>query len=293
MLERPTAVDVASIPVTTRAVETFDVDSTDFLVADDTYLYARREAGVVEVIDPRSAAVVRSVDLGGHEGQGIGVGFGAVWVGAPDGVARVDAEAGAVTAVAEVVKVREQSHLAAAFGSLWVLTGDGTELVALDPETAEVERTVGLSVRGNDLAASADALWIVSSVDDAVVAVSPESGAVEARAAVEEPRLVRIDGDVVWVATTFGVHRLDSIGRETGSVGLGADRDGGIAIAPDGAVWVRNARSVLHRIDPETLEVTERVDLPLAKGGSVDIGFGFVWASAYDEAEALLFRVAL
>ena len=272
------------------------LDSPDWLAADGSTLWVKRDDGSVERIDPETNEVISTVHNEGAHCGGIGVGFGSVWTCTVEGeaphVARYDAETGEHQATIPVVKASIQGHLATGFDHVWVLSGDGSTLVGIDPETDAPGMTIELGARGTDLETGEAGLWVVSTLDDQVLRIDPETGEVVHRVTdILKPTAVSVTDDV-WVGAQLSTNRLDP---ETGTVlvtsEIGTGANGGLAVTDD-AVWVRSAKRFLVRLDPadgQPVEGLSSADTPSA--GSALVAFGSVWATAYDD-EAL-FRIPI
>ena len=85
----------------------------------------------------------------------------------------------------------------------------------------------------------------------------------------------------VWVGLTSGaVVRFNP--KEQVSSGTDASAAGLVDVAVgEGSVWVaRRFSPTVDRIDPVTLQVTDTIDIG-ATPGSIAVGFGKVWVTAY------------
>lgn len=270
-----------------------ELGSPDWLAADDSFLYVKRDGGDVDRIDPSTGAVVASVDSGAGHCQGIGVGFDSVWTCDGSDVVRVDLDAGEVVSRIAAGKTSGQGHLATGFGRVWVLQGDGSTLAGIDPETEALGDPVALPVRGTDLAAGEDAIWIVSALDDAVLVIDPDDGTLRHRIdSIDAPSGISIVGETVWIGGSATVHRIDpATGSVLSTIEGGVGRSGAVA-GDDRGVWVRRAAEIRH-VDAGSGSNTEAftLDLEGPSPGDMLVAFGALWTTASEDAA--LFRIAL
>lgn len=261
----------------------------DWLAADETHVYAKRDDGGVTVFDPATGEVVNSFDIQGERSNGLGAAAGRVWVCAGGNLTRLDPRTGEVQASVAVSKAAEQGHLGVGFGRIWILLGDGTSLIGFDTVSNEPGLPIVLPIRGTDLTISSDRIWVYSGVDNAVVEVDPDSGAVGrrvdgltgARAAVSVP-------GALWVGGSTASYRIDAAtAAVTVTVNGGIGYDGGIG-ADDSSVWVRSGFLSLQRVDVGTGAVLEEISEDIGTaGGDMLVAFDALWVSFYDDATLL------
>jgi DNA-binding beta-propeller fold protein YncE len=227
------------------------------------------------------------VQVGGG-GQGVGVGFGAVWAAHGSDVARVDFASRAVTATIPAGKVDSQGHLVTGFGHVWALGNEGRDLVGIDAATNTIGPRVALGSRGFDVAIDERGVWVLSDVDRTVTLVDPETASVERRFEHVPLSYSIAVGDDVWLGGIDTITRLDpTTGAVTASVPAGPGRDGSLLL--DGhTLWSRGEDVVLRRVDTRTARVVDRIDGDLS-GGSVLVAFGSLWISAFDDG--VVYRV--
>jgi len=266
----------------------------DWLAADESFLYVKRDSGAVDRIEPTTGAVVGSAELGeGGLCQGIGVGFGSVWSCDGTDVVRVDLDAGEVVSRIAAGKTAGQGHLATGFDRVWVLQGDGSTLVGIDPQTEAISDPIALPVRGSDLAVGDDGIWIVSALDDAVVVIDPADGTQLHRMdGFDEPTMLSIVDAIVWVGDSAAVHRIDQAAATIVSTFEGGIGRSGAVAADDTGVWVRRAAEVGH-LDAASGSETDAftLDLDGPSPGDMLVAFGALWTTASEDAA--LFRIAL
>jgi hypothetical protein len=260
----------------------------DWLVADDSGVWVKRDNGSVDRIDPGTDEVSVTVDVGGDLCQGIGAGSGAVWACSGTDVVRIDPEAGTVTATYPVGKAFAQGHLVTGSGRLWVLTGDGSTLAGIDPATGATVTSVPLGARGTDVAVGEAGLWVVSGPDGQLLRIDP-AGTVALRVTgIAQPIALAVT-DQVWLGNATATLRIDpgtGTTQATSAIGLGPD--GGLAVGRDG-VWVRSADRFLVELDPGDATPVRGVSADVTSSGDITVAFGSVWTTAFDDAA--LFRV--
>ncbi|MBA2555281.1 MAG: hypothetical protein H0V10_16650 [Geodermatophilaceae bacterium] len=270
-----------------EAVSVHIAGSPDWLAADEDNVYVKRDNGGVDVLDPTTAAVVRSFDLGNDLCQGLGVADGTLWSCSGPELVRIDLGSGAVAPTAAVGKTFEQGELNVGFGRLWVLLGDGSSLLGIDVDTDQPGEPIALPVRGTDVALGPDRVWVLSAVDNAAVEVDPDAGVVRridglagARAAVAVP-------DALWVGGIAETYRIElSTGAVTATVDGGIGRVGAIA-ADDEGVWVREGGVTLTHLDAVSGAVLEEMSADIGSGGDLVVAFDALWLTAFDH-ETLL-----
>jgi len=265
----------------------------DWLAADDSFLYAKLDAGRIDRVDP-TGVVVGSVETGENElCQGIGLGFDSVWTCFGPQVVRIGLEPFEEVARIDAEKASIQGHLATGFDRVWVLQRDGSTLVGVDPATNTIGDPIALPARGTDVAVGSDAVWVISYLDNAVLVIDPAGGAVLHRIdGLDEPASISILDGTVWVGDNNAVHRIDEATASiVSSVEGGPGRNGALA-ADDTGVWVRHEADVRH-VDGTSGADTDAFTLPLdgPSPGDMLLAFGALWTSASEHAT--LFRVTL
>jgi streptogramin lyase len=163
---------------------------------------------------------------------------------------------------------------------IWVQTGD-VGLTAVDPATGEVVASVPnatwMFFEGEDL-------WAQIGVEDALVRLDPVTGEELERFADIPGAVAAKDGDTVWSlvqAETAEVIRTDLVTGERLAVIEVPAEPKQIAFEA-GSVWVAcDAGNALVRIDPETYEIVDTVDVGM---GPVEMesGFDSLWVRNRD-----------
>jgi hypothetical protein len=265
----------------------------DWLAADDRFVYVRRDAGVVDKVDPATGAVLASIEVPGDPCQGLGVAFGSVWTCRGREVLRLDFDAGVVTASIAADKAPIQGTLAGGADRLWVLAGDGSRLVGIDPVTNTVDPPIELGVRGTDIAVGEGAVWVVSHLGLALVRVDLASRQVTARVdGIGAVYSVAVGEGAVWASGRTTVRVAADTPEATAIYEAGTGLGGALAVE-GGTVLVRNQDEFLQEIDVITGEVRSFSPRPEGdrddEGGDVMVAFGSVWVT--DNSEGVLLRM--
>lgn len=186
------------------------------------------------------------------EGLDITAGAGAVWTagGADAPLTRIDTGSLDATTSSGEDAASGLGRVAFGEGALWAITGSA--LHRIDPETEEVTDTLEIDGRATDVAVGEGAVWVTVG----------ETGA---------GHLIRVDPTDVEATDEIEV-----------------DRPASVAVG-EGAVWVTSVLvHMLHRVDLETLEVTDSIVVDDRPFG-VAVGFGSVWLAS--EGEGTLTQV--
>ena len=131
--------------------------------------------GQLSRIDPRTAQVIRTVDVG-QGTTGITAGLGAVWV--------ADDLSGTITPVdpdtLEVgTPIEVSGHIddvEAGAGAVWTLDTDAGVVSPINPATGLVGAPARVGVRPTDLASGLDSLWVANNGDGTISKVDPITG---------------------------------------------------------------------------------------------------------------------
>jgi len=132
-------------------------------------------------------------------------GFGALWV--------ANSDDGTVSVIrpglprAQTIRVSAKPFgIAAGEGAVWVGSNADSTVTRIDPERRRVVKVINVSSSplGSDLynvAAGAGAVWAANASELDVVRIDPRTNKVVARIKLgQEPRVIAIDGDNVWVS---------------------------------------------------------------------------------------------
>ncbi len=107
------------------------------------------ESDTIELIDPRTSAVLETIPLGriGDTATGwryrLAVGEGAIWVLGPASLWRIDSATKRVVGSVPLPRSEEGSSIATGDGAVWVANSSGT-LLRVDPASQTVTRTIPL-----------------------------------------------------------------------------------------------------------------------------------------------------
>jgi streptogramin lyase len=163
---------------------------------------------------------------------------------------------------------------------LWVQKGAELVLVRVDPDTGrELERFEGIP--GFTVAKDGDTIWGFDEAGD-VVQVEMATGDVLGSVDVpDEPKQIVLTADSVWVACDAG-NALVRIDPDTYEVVDTID----VGLGPVelelgfGSLWVRNRQLELVRVDPKDGSVLAKLNgFAMSPSLGLSFGGGFVWAS--------------
>ena len=145
------------------------------VTAGSGYVWAVLGDGTLTRIDPRTAKVTGTVDVG-QGATGIDAGFDEVWV--------ADDLTGTITPVdPESMNIGQPTEVSggiddieAGAGAVWSLDTVAGVVVPIDPSTGAAGAPVRVGVRPTDLASGFDALWVANSGDGTISKVNPVTG---------------------------------------------------------------------------------------------------------------------
>jgi branched-chain amino acid transport system substrate-binding protein len=165
------------------------------------------------------------------------------------------------------------STIAVGEGAVWVLNADDRTISKIDPDTNEVVKTFGTGGETTDLAVGEGAVWVGNG--------ARTRGPI---AQVHTASITRLDPETTFVTATA---RLPRFVQNPAAVSSAESKVLGVSqlAAGRGAVWAINPDRTVSRIDPDT---GERLDTVQIKAGSaIAAGDEGVWALS-DEAEHVL-----
>lgn len=239
--------------------------------------YGRRVAAVVVAL----AAVLTS--CGGDDGGGGG--------GDTEGHSESTSNGGVgpgETTTIELDGADRPEAVAATEEAVWVADEAAHTLTRIDPETAEVVDTFAPDDfnQPSGVAATDDAVWVTSILDE-VQQVDPETGEVTAVVEVGgAPKGITFYEESLWTADIADgtVTRVDASSLEViATIDVGPQPVD--VAASDGAVWVAGLEGAVSRIDVETNEVTDVLDLPTDFVGAIAAeGNTVIVTATFDDA---------
>ena len=148
-----------------------------YVIAGGGRVWAVLSNGQLTQIDPRTADVIESIDVG-QSASGITAGFDAVWV--------ADDLTGTITPVGmetlqpgtPIAIPGDIDDLEAGAGAVWSLDTDAGVVTPIDPDTDALGSPVRVGVRPTDLASGLGALWVTNNGDGTISKVDPVTGGV-------------------------------------------------------------------------------------------------------------------
>jgi YVTN family beta-propeller protein len=188
------------------------------------------------------------------------------------------------TVVASIPVPSDVYVLGATADALWVTRNSAGTVERLDPHTGHVIATIPLQPHLRiGITFSANSLWVASGANNTVWRIDTRTNRVVAKIAVGAfPQSVAVGDGTLWVCNGHeipGLWRIDlNTSRVVAKIDVSEGRVsdcGGVAVAPDGSVWVINYYSDddtndLLRINPQANAVI--ASIPLGK----DVAFGLV-----------------
>ena len=146
-----------------------------YLTAGSESLWALLSNGQLTQIDPRTADMIESIDVG-QSASGITAGFGAVWV--PDDLTGTITPVGMETLQpgTPIAIPGDIDDLEAGAGAVWSLDTDAGVVTPIDPDTGALGSPVRVGVRPTDLASGLGALWVTNNGDGTISKVDPVTG---------------------------------------------------------------------------------------------------------------------
>ncbi len=188
-----------------------------------------------------------------------------LWVQTGDGVTAFDPERG---------EVIERSRIrGGVFGitetpsGLWGVAGGTEQVVRLDPDTMRIVARVDVEGPLAGLAVQGDSIWTISGRED-LVRIDPGTLRIADRIPLVdfEPEGLAVDGDVLWVSSSFSgeVLRVDAqTGKVRDRLPVDGSLFGGIVIGGD--YWVAGNDGTVYKLDGSSGAVLEQLEL---------VGFG-------------------
>ena len=249
------------------------------------------------VIDPKSDKVVAAIDLG-FKSNLITAGEGYVWVVNPNGstVSRIDPRSHASQSFALGVGAGGVPFgITAGYDAVWVAMLRGTRAVVQEfgPNVWNLRDTIPYGTRGSPvvswlqpLAIGNGAVWAIDPAGGGVWRIDPQGGTARKLADGLEARSLAAGGDAVWVASPFGVAKIDAVtGSELASQSIGAGGSGetaSVALGLNAAWFAAISSPTLSKLDPQSASETQT--FPLGRGPSgVTVGEGAVWVANSDD----------
>jgi outer membrane protein assembly factor BamB len=174
---------------------------------------------------------------------------------------------------------------------VWGVAGEDDQVVELDPDTMQIVGRVHVEGPLAGLAVQGDAIWTISGRED-LVRIDPRSRRIAERIHLEdfEPEALAIDGDLLWVSSSFSgeVLRVDlGTGKVRDRLPVDGSLFGGVVIG--GNYWVSGNDGTVYKLDASSGEVVDSFDLvgfgPFAAAGNLWT-VDFVSGSVYRLDEA-------
>jgi streptogramin lyase len=230
------------------------------------------DGGELAEIDPQTNEVVDTHSMP-EEPCGMVVDRGTLWIESPSALVRFDP--GRREVVDRIRIPGGVFGLAAASSGLWGLSGRDDVVLQLDPRSGRVVGRVEVEGPLAGLAVQDDAIWTISG-REAIVRIDPATHSIVEGFLVEayEPEGLAIDGNTLWVSSSFGgdVLRVDArTGEVQDRITVDGSLFGGTVVGD--SYWVADNNGTIHRLDADSGEVEGRIELvgfgPLPAAGNL------------------------
>jgi YVTN family beta-propeller protein len=257
----------------------------DWMAVDDHVWVSNEPKDSVTKLDPKTNAVLATIQVGKRPCSGLAAGFDSVWVPlcGDRALARIDAKTAKVTATIPTGVADSEGSIAVGAGSVWLITDPKGTLGRFDPATNKLVAEIYLPPGSYGMAfgpSGADAaLWVTSTDGNVVSRVDPQTNLVAESIAVgKAPRFITVGEGGVWTLNQGDgtVSRIDpKTNKVVATIEVGVPGGGGEIAAGEGSVWVTSFEYPLSRIDPSSNTVVQQ--FVGAGGDSVRVGHGSVW----------------
>lgn len=266
--------------------------ATDIVVAYGS-VWTTMTDGVARV-DPVSDRVISTIRVGDDPLRLLAAG-GSIWVtvGGSGTLVRVDPGTDRITGSVPIGRL--PVGLAWFAGSIWVVDAAARSLVLVDPVEMAVHGGVDLDVEPWALAQTADSIWVTDRYAEHLIEVDP--GTKMVRRSLDVPGPIPMNSwdygagaiattNRIWVASGGTVSAFDPVSGSFTTVTTPTFSH----LASDGnELWLSSADvQVLERLDPTTLVVKGRQDMPISRPtaaadweSSITAANGEVWLRSY------------
>jgi YVTN family beta-propeller protein len=257
----------------------------DWMALDDHVWVSNEPKDVVSELDPKTNAVLATIEVGKKPCSGLAAGFDSIWTPlcGDRALARIDAKTAKVTATIPTAIADSEGSIAVGAGSVWLMTDAKGTLARFDPASNKLVAEIYLPAGSYGMAfgpAGADAaLWVTSTDTNVVSRVDPQTNLVAESIPVgKAPRFITVGEGGVWTLNQGDgtVSRIDpKTNKVVATIEVGVPGGGGEIAAGEGSVWVTSFDYPLSRIDPSSNTVVQQFVGP--GGDSVRVGHGSVW----------------
>jgi DNA-binding beta-propeller fold protein YncE len=264
------------------------------LAADDTAIWAHNPEGTVTRIDPKTNAVVATIDVGRGFGQ-MAIGSNAIWVVNHDyaTISKIDPQTN---------KVVDTIDLHGPFGALtvtpdavWVGSLAQNAIIRIDPHTDKVVATLARREGPTFLAYKAGTVWSCNRGRPGMTRINPQTNQVVTQIDLGAGLIcggMAAEDDTVWaepflstgqgdeIVSSGQVERIDpATNTVTAKITVPASLEEMIAADAHG-VWALDRQQGLFRIDPKTNSFVGTLAIPNVVG--VAVAAGSVWCATDD-----------
>ena len=227
--------------------------------ATDIWVTEAGGPGLVR-IDPRTAQIVKRLEVPDRAGEGtaVAVGAGSVWLGRGAEVFRVDPASGKVSA--RFAAPYAADRLAADDNAVWIASNSDGQLYEIDPATDTIVAKPKLHAYVTDLTLGGGAAWVAVTPEDRVYQLNSDDGSVQASfpAGPGPESVAYTDGALIVANGRDGLlSRIDLTTSERQARATG-DASPMLVRSDGDAVWVASVAAV-------------PVPVPLADGNEVRV----------------------
>jgi DNA-binding beta-propeller fold protein YncE len=264
------------------------------MAADDTAVWAHNPGGTVTRIDPKTNAVVATIDVGRGFGQ-MAIGSDAVWVVNHDyaTVSKIDPQTNKVVDTIDLPPPIATVTVTA--DAVWVASFALNTIVRIDLHTDKVVTTLARNDGPTFLAYKAGTIWTCNRGNPGLTRINPQSNQVAAQIDLGAGLVcggMAAEDNTVWVASALStgdggeivssgqVERIEpATNTVSAKITVPASLEGMIAADAQG-VWALDRQQGLFRIDPKTNTYVGKLAMPNVAG--VAVAAGSVWCATDD-----------
>jgi DNA-binding beta-propeller fold protein YncE len=240
----------------------------------------------VSEIDPRTNALLATVQLPGNPCAGLAIGHGGLWVplcAKPNVLARVDLHTRAVKLIAGIGPADREGGITSSPDSVWLIVDRKATLARIDPASGRIRQTIHVPNGSYNPLYSAGRVWVTRADGAEVTVVDAATGRVAATVASGPgPRFLTSGAGAVWALNQGdgSLTRIDTrTRRPIQTVALNTPGHGGDIKFGGGMVWTTMAKIPLTVVDGETGAMLCQWFGP--GGDSLGVGYGAIWLTNY------------
>src|SRR5581483_1102898 len=224
--------------------------SPDAITTGDGSIWtAMPDRGIVSRIDTTTNTVQQTIRTPGPGGpSALTFGGGFIWVANTfaNTVSRIDPQANGGRLVGNPIHVgNDPTGIAYGLDAVWVANSVDRTVTRINPVTGIAGPPISVEDGADDVAVGDRSVWVIGRSTGVLSRIDPTARTVAGTTPVDDPTAVAIGPDAVWIANGANgtVSKIDpSTGYLEAAFPVGGQANG-IAVAPDGHVWVASAGS--------------------------------------------------